>query len=88
MNYAVSNKSESSASLLGCTIPFLLGYLQSKFTGDMTLENYGSVWEIDHIIPCSSFDLSVEDERHRCFGYKNLQPLTIAENRSKGAKYG
>lgn len=37
----------------------------------MNWDNYGS-WHIDHIIPCSSWDLSNEDDIYKCFNYLNL----------------
>jgi hypothetical protein len=52
---------------------------------DMSFDNYGN-WEIDHIIPVSSFDLSNENELRKCFNYNNTQPLWKNENRSKSNK--
>jgi hypothetical protein len=49
----------------------------------MSWNNHGSYWEIDHIKPCSSFDLTDIEQQKQCFHYTNLQPLTIYENRSK-----
>lgn len=42
--------------------------------------------QIDHILPISSFDLSDEEQRKQAFNYKNLQALTVQQNREKGAK--
>ena len=39
-------------------------------------------WEIDHIKPCASFDLSDPKEQKHCFFYKNLQPLWGEDNRT------
>ena len=41
---------------------------------------------IDHIIPCSSFDLTKEEEQRKCFHYSNLQPLWARDNIIKGNK--
>ena len=49
-------------------------------------DNYGE-WHIDHIRPCSSFDLTIQEQQVQCFNYKNLQPLWAIDNISKGAKY-
>lgn len=69
-------KSESTIKLLGCTIDFLKEYLELKFTKGMTWENRGiSGWHVDHIKPCSSFDLSDPEQQKICFHYTNLQPL-------------
>lgn len=81
-----SNKSKSTVKLLGCSVKQLRQRLESKFKKGMTWRNYGKGWEIDHIIPCASFDLSKKSEQCKCFNYTNLQPLTIKENRSKGGK--
>ena len=62
-------------------------YLETKFTDDMSWDNYGKVWHIDHIIPCSSWNLSDEFENNCCWNYRNLQPLYASDNQSKKDKY-
>lgn len=78
-------KADKTMKLVGCTPNFLKGYLEAKFTDEMSWDNYG-VWHVDHILPCSSFDLTKEEEQKKCFHYKNLQPLWGADNLEKGAK--
>lgn len=78
------NKSESTEKLLGCTPSELRDYLESKFTGGMSWDNYGYYgWHVDHIIPCVQFDLTDPDAQKICFHYTNLQPLWGKENISK-----
>ncbi len=79
-------KSKRTFELIGCSIPQLKEFLQAKFLPGMTWENYGSIWEIDHIIPCSNFDLKISEEQEKCFNHANLQPLWVWVNRSKGTK--
>lgn len=83
----LGNKKTKSIKLLGCSIEYLKSHLESKFYGEMCWENYGSYWHIDHIRPCSSFDLSKKEEQEKCFHYSNLQPLTAKENLKKGSKF-
>lgn len=80
-----NQKSGSTSDLIGCDIPYLKKYIASLFSEGMSWENYG-LWQIDHILPCASFDLSKEEEQRRCFNYKNLQPLWEADNRKKWCK--
>jgi len=83
----LNQKSDVTIKLIGCSLEFLKQYLEKQFKQDMTWNNYGKKgWEVDHIIPCASFDLSKSSEQKKCFNYKNLQPLWIKENRSKGFK--
>ena len=80
-------KSAPTEKLLGCTIPLLRKHLESLFTPDMSWEEFlkGRI-HIDHIIPCSAFDLSSRDHQLECFHYTNLQPLWGRDNLKKGAK--
>ena len=81
------NRSVSTLGLVGCSLEDLIKHLESQFKERMTWDNYGKVgWHIDHIIPCSSFELFKEDQQKICFNYKNLQPLWWWENISKGNK--
>lgn len=79
-------KKSSALILLGCSIVSFKIYLESRFESGMTWENYGSLWEIDHIMPCAIFDLSKCNHQSRCFHFSNLQPLLKTANRKKRCK--
>jgi hypothetical protein len=77
----------STSQLLGCSYQELIVHMESLFKPGMSWGNYGkNGWHIDHIIPCSSFNLPSEAEAIKCFNFKNLQPLWWHENLSKGNK--
>jgi actin-related protein len=86
------NKSLQTMFLIGCDIDYLMYHIQCQFKDGMTWDNHGTgvngkemkEWHIDHIIPCSSFDLSKPEEQQKCFHYTNLQPLWAKENWAKG----
>jgi hypothetical protein len=73
----------SFSTYLGCSIEDYRLYLESQFDENMSWSNYGVYWEIDHISPLHSFNLTIPSEIQKAFNYKNTQPLTIHENRSK-----
>jgi len=85
--YAIkgNTKSARTMELIGCTVEYLMLYLENQFTEGMTWENYGE-WHIDHIVPCASFDFTKEEEQFKCFNYKNLQPLWAEDNFKKRDK--
>lgn len=76
-------KIDNTEKITGCSFELLKQYLESKFQPGMSWENYGK-WHIDHILPCASFDLTIEENQRKCFHYTNLQPLWAEENISKG----
>lgn len=78
-------KSESTEELLGCSFESLKLKLESQFLSGMSWENYGK-WHIDHIKPCSSFDLSKDSEQKKCFHHTNLQPMWASDNILKSNK--
>ena len=69
------NKLKSTLELLGCSIEEFKLYLEQQFKPEMTWENQGTVWEIDHIKACANFDLTDHIQQQECFHYTNLQPL-------------
>jgi hypothetical protein len=74
-----------SIRYLGCTGSEYINYLSSKFKEGMSWENYGK-WDIDHIVPQSSFDFKDKNNYYICFNFKNTQPLWKQENQLKGNK--
>jgi hypothetical protein len=80
-------KSVSTLELLGCTIEFFKIYIENKFQKGMSWDNYGfgiDKWNLDHIVPCNSFNLLLEEEQRKCFHYTNYQPLWQLDNIRKG----
>lgn len=82
-----NHKTTKTLDLLGCSAQFLRTYLENKFLDGMTWENYGkNGWHVDHIIPCSSFNLTDREQQKICFHYTNLQPLWAIDNLKKSNK--
>jgi len=72
-------------ALIGCPITELKKRIEKQFELGMTWENYGTFWEVDHVRPLSSFDLSKQSEQRKAFHFSNLRPLPKHQNRSKHA---
>ncbi len=70
---------------LGYRYADLKAHLKRRFKRGMTFDNWGKVWEIDHIAPCSAFQFqSLEDPLFKqCWALTNLRPLFKKENREK-----
>lgn len=81
-----NTKVSSVQHYIGISQDSLMMWFESKFKPGMTRDNYGSVWEIDHVIPLSNFDPRSEKAMERAWWFGNLQPLFISENRSKSNK--
>ena len=67
-------KINSSINLLGCLVGEFKLHLENQFLPEMNWDNHGNVWEIDHIKPCSLFNLT-DLKQQECFHYTNMQPL-------------
>jgi hypothetical protein len=76
-------KQSSAIRDLGCTVAEAKQYIESKFLPGMTWGNWGKVWQLDHIIPFCSLDLSIKENQLKVCHYTNLQPLTIEDHQQK-----
>jgi hypothetical protein len=83
-------KHHTTIEMTGCSRDHLIIHLQSLFQPGMNWHNHGlhvgggpDTWHIDHIIPCTAFDLTDTVEQLKCFHWSNLQPMWWKENVQK-----
>jgi hypothetical protein len=81
---AKANKSSCTLDLCGCSLTELMSHLERQFTKGMCWSNHGQFWQIDHIVPCSHFDLTNPLQQRACFHWSNLRPLRAMTNLSRG----
>lgn len=75
--------------LVGYTLQDLVNHLTPLLGENMTWDNYGSVWHVDHVIPKSWFKYeSTEDAKFKeCWALSNLQPKLKLDNILKGNRF-
>jgi hypothetical protein len=78
-------KSATTEEMIGIDYAGFMAHIESKFKPGMSWENR-SEWHLDHILPCSSFDLTNIAQQKSCFNYKNIQPLWALDNMKKSDK--
>ena len=76
-------------TLVGYTTKNLMKHLERQFDKNMTWDNYGSYWEVDHIKPKILFRYNTPEdpEFKKCWALENLQPLEKSANRKKHDKF-
>lgn len=68
---------------LGVDIGEVREWIEEMFLDGMNWDNYGTVWQVDHIVPLRMFDLFDEGQLKIAWHYKNLMPLYKADNLNK-----
>ena len=79
-------KTNKTTDLLGCSHSFFKNWIIHQLFGKMTLENYASVWQIDHCLDVASFNSLDENDMKICFNWVNLRPMCVRDNYIKGDK--
>jgi len=88
LNSAIKRNSKSGSAVadLGCSIDELKLHLERQFDANMTWENWGPYWHIDHVKPLAAFDLTDREQILQAVHWTNLRPLEKLENIRKGAR--
>jgi hypothetical protein len=73
----VVKKDKSTCEYLGCDKELLVKWLEFNFTSDMNIQNHGSIWHIDHVIPLAFEDEPFSLER---LHWTNLSPYRAELN--------
>ena len=68
-------KLNKTFDLLGCTFSFFQRWKIYQPYGEMTINIYGSVWEIDHCYSLSQSNLSNETGKFKSTAWINLRPM-------------
>ena len=73
-------KSGKMFALLGCTLDELSAHIEAQFEEGMSFDNLGQ-WELDHVKPLHTFDLTDEAQLQTACHYSNTRPLWRQDNR-------
>jgi len=80
-----NKKDKHTHEYLGCSRNEYIKWLTFNTDG-FILDNHGTVWHIDHVIPLSKFNFEKEEEILLAFNWRNTMPLSIKDNLSKNNK--
>lgn len=80
-----NKKTNKTKQYIGCEISFFRTWIQYQFQQNMSWNNYGE-WHLDHVKPCSSYNLNNNNDVLECFNWKNYQPLWSKDNLIKSDK--
>lgn len=79
-------KNQTWSSYVGYSRDDIVSHLERQFARGMSWENYGKEWEVDHILPLSSFDMGDPEQVKFAWALANLRPLWKVLNRQKKDK--
>jgi len=62
-------------------------HIEKQFDACMSWDNYGSYWQMDHIMPQAAliYDSLTHPNFKKCWALSNLRPLSAKENSMKGS---
>jgi len=80
--WCLTRKEMHTIEYLGCTFPEYEQWMLS-YSPEFTMENRGTVWHIDHVIPLSHFDMDNPEQQLIAFNWRNTAPLLARENLAK-----
>lgn len=90
VRHGKAKKASRTTELLGCDIAQFRAHIEALWLEGMCWENWGrqrGCWQLDHIRPVASFDLTDPAQQKQCFHFSNYQPLWAEDNRRKGAAW-
>ena len=79
----LTSKNVKHSQLIGCSSEFFRSWITSLFTPLMSMRTYGTVWELDHIVPVSLFNLQNEIHVKLCYSWENVRPCLCSVNKHK-----
>lgn len=84
------NKTQHTIEYLGCSLIEYKRHIEKMFKKDMSWDNIGVLWHIDHIIPIKYRENNIKpsiEEQIKRLHYANTQPLYAIDNLRKGNRF-
>lgn len=81
----LERKTKHTIEYLGCSYDEYDNWI-ANYSDEFTMENRGTVWHIDHVIPLARFDLDDPEQQLIAFNWRNTAPLLARENLAKNKK--
>ena len=82
-NRAFKSLNNQMNTLIGCSSSHLRKWIIYQLYGLMTMENYATIWCLDHCYPLSKIK---DNELNKYTNWINIRPMYIKDNISKGSK--
>ena len=70
----------SYACYFGLPIIDFREWIQIQFTYELNWDNFGSLWQFEHIIPVAYFDFAVETDLLLCWNFINIRVERLSED--------
>ena len=83
--YSTNTPSKEIAKLLGIDKQGFIEHINRYLLEGMTIDNFGKIWSLDHIVPVELFDFENINDLELCYNFINIMPMFINDNRLKGA---
>ena len=83
--YATNSPSKEIVNLIGIDKNGFINHINKHLLDDMTIDNFGKVWSLDHIVPVDLFDFNNLNDLKLCYNFINIMPMFGNDNRLKGA---
>ncbi len=82
--YTNDSKSKKIDEILSTDKESFRSHINRFLLPEMTKENFGKYWGLDHIVPVELFDLNNIEELRLCYHFINYMPMINEDNRFKG----
>jgi len=77
------NPSAYYASYFGLDIENLRAWFECQFHEGMSWDNFGKVWQFDHVVPLMHFDFSNEADLKLCWHFTNIRPRKVHKEKAQ-----
>jgi hypothetical protein len=82
----VLEKAQSAeyAPYFGIDIEGFRKWIELQFTEGVNWENFGSSWQLDHIVPVAYFDFGIREDLLVCWNFINIRVERLELNKARG----